>query len=96
VGVPDDTWGEVGVAFVVRAPGCAVDAAGLSAHLLERLSKFKVPKSFEFVDALPRTPYGKVLKDALRAAYLDARSHPSTLGTSQEAGRGPRPPEVES
>ena len=71
VGIPDDTWGEVSVAFVVRAPGSPVDAAELSSYLLGVLSRFKVPKSFEFVERLPRTPYGKVVKDELRARHLD-------------------------
>jgi fatty-acyl-CoA synthase len=70
VGVPDDTWGEVGVAFVVRSPGSVVDADALTDHLLDRLGKHKIPRAFEFVDGLPRTPYGKVVKDELRKAYL--------------------------
>jgi fatty-acyl-CoA synthase len=70
VGIPDDTWGEVGVAFVVRAAGASPEAAELSAHLLQSLAKYKLPREFVFVDALPRTPYGKVVKDELRKAYL--------------------------
>ncbi len=73
VGVPDETWGEVGIAFVVRAPGASVDATALSAHLLESLARYKLPRQFVFVEALPRTPYGKVVKDHLRRAWLDSR-----------------------
>ncbi|HPS79698.1 MAG TPA: AMP-binding protein, partial [Thermoanaerobaculaceae bacterium] len=52
VGVPHETWGEVGVAFVVpRADALSPDA--LAAFLGERLAKYKVPKEFVFVAALP-------------------------------------------
>ena len=60
--VPDETWGEVGVAFIVGE----VPAEELSQYLALRLSKYKVPRRFIFVDALPRTPYGKVVKEELR------------------------------
>jgi acyl-CoA synthetase (AMP-forming)/AMP-acid ligase II len=62
VGAPDPEWGEVVVAFVVGE----VDAAGLDAHLLERIARFKRPKRYEFIDALPKNSYGKVLKRELR------------------------------
>jgi fatty-acyl-CoA synthase len=62
VAVPDETWGEVGVAFVVGT----VSADELSAYLALRVAKYKVPRRFVFVDALPRTPYGKVVKEELR------------------------------
>jgi len=61
--VPDPTWGEVGAAFVV-APN--ISATDLEDFLGARLARYKVPKRFIFVDALPRTPYGKVLKEELR------------------------------
>jgi fatty-acyl-CoA synthase len=60
--VPDATWGEVGVAFVVSG----ARQEDLEAHLVSRLSKFKLPKRFVFVDALPRTAYGKVEKEKLK------------------------------
>ncbi len=62
VAVPDETWGEVGVAFVV---GRNVTADELSSYLVLRIAKFKVPRKFVFVEALPRTPYGKVVKEQL-------------------------------
>lgn len=73
VGIPDDTWGEVSVAFVVPAAGATPDADALSAHVLRSLAKYKLPREFVFIDALPRTPYGKVVKDALRKSYLEGR-----------------------
>ena len=63
VGVPDPKWGEVGVAFVVARD---VVAGDLEAFLAGRLARYKVPRSFIFLDTLPRTPYGKVLKEDLR------------------------------
>jgi acyl-CoA synthetase (AMP-forming)/AMP-acid ligase II len=62
VGAPDEEWGEVVVAFVVGA----VEPAELDAHLLERIARFKRPKRYVFVAALPKNSYGKVLKRDLR------------------------------
>jgi len=62
IAIPDETWGEVGVAFVVGN----ISADDLSAYLALRVAKYKVPRRFVFVDALPRTPYGKVVKEELR------------------------------
>ena len=66
VGAPDAEWGEVVVAHVVAAPGAVVDAAALDAHCLAQIARFKRPKRYVFVDALPKNSYGKVLKRALR------------------------------
>ncbi len=62
VAIADDTWGEVGVAFVVGS------ASGdeLAQYLGSRIAKYKVPRRFVHLDALPRTPYGKVVKEELR------------------------------
>jgi fatty-acyl-CoA synthase len=60
--VPDATWGEVGVAFVVGD----VAESDVNAYLASRIAKFKLPKRYVFLDALPRTPYGKVEKVKLR------------------------------
>jgi long-chain acyl-CoA synthetase len=66
VGAPDPEWGEIVVAFVVAAPGHASDAAALDAHCLAHIARFKRPKRYVFVDALPKNHYGKVLKTELR------------------------------
>jgi fatty-acyl-CoA synthase len=66
VGRPDERWGEVPVAFVVVRPGAEADAGDLRAHCAAQLARFKVPKEFTFLDALPRNPSGKVLKRDLR------------------------------
>jgi len=67
VGTPDERWGEVPVAFVVRRPEAAATEVDLAAHCRAGLAGFKVPKRFVFLDALPRNPSGKVLKRQLRA-----------------------------
>jgi long-chain acyl-CoA synthetase len=64
IGRPDEQWGEALVAYVVmRAP---VDAASLDAHCLSMIARYKRPKSYRFVAALPKNNYGKVLKTELR------------------------------
>jgi fatty-acyl-CoA synthase len=73
VGVPDERWGEAGVAFVVLS-SAATDAE-LLAHCRERLAAFKVPKRVHFIDALPMSAMNKVLKDELRA--LDTTEVPA-------------------
>ncbi len=65
VGRPSAEWGEDVVAFVVADR--RVDAAALEAHCLDRIARFKRPKSYVFVDELPKNNYGKVLKTELRA-----------------------------
>jgi fatty-acyl-CoA synthase len=73
-GAPDPKWGEVGVAFVVVRPGVRLDAEALAAHLEGRLARYKIPRDWIFLDALPRTPYGKVVKGELRRLYAERRS----------------------
>ncbi len=65
VGVPDERFGEVGAAFVVATTAVAADE--LQAHCAARLARFKVPKSFVFVEKLPRNSIGKLQKSELRA-----------------------------
>jgi acyl-CoA synthetase (AMP-forming)/AMP-acid ligase II len=65
--MPDARWGEVPRAFVVLRPGQDdLTAQALIAHCRARLAGFKTPKEIVFLDALPRTPSGKVLKRQLR------------------------------
>jgi long-chain acyl-CoA synthetase len=65
IGRPDPEWGEVVVAFVVCRQLLSV--AELDAHCLEQVARFKRPKHYHFVQALPKNNYGKVLKTELRA-----------------------------
>ncbi|HEX2543649.1 MAG TPA: AMP-binding protein [Ramlibacter sp.] len=66
VGTHDPGWGEIVVAFVVPQAGAQLDAQQLDAVCLEHIARFKRPKRYEFVDALPKNNYGKVLKTELR------------------------------
>jgi long-chain acyl-CoA synthetase len=68
VGAPDPEWGEIVVAFVVPQAGAsaALDAAVLDAFCLEHMARFKRPKRYVIVEALPKNNYGKVLKTVLR------------------------------
>lgn len=64
--LPDDEKGEIAKAFVVLRPGAACDAAELAAHCRGSLAAYKVPRAFAFVDDLPKTSTGKILRRALR------------------------------
>ena len=67
VGRPDAEWGESVVAFVVAADGTAVPAADeLDRTCLDHIARYKRPKDYVFVDALPTNNYGKVVKRELR------------------------------
>ncbi len=68
-GIPSEEWGESVHALVVRSPGSDVDADGVIAHAREHLAGYKVPRSVAFIDELPRTGSGKILKRELRAPY---------------------------
>jgi long-chain acyl-CoA synthetase len=68
VGRPHADWGETVTAFVVCRPGAALDEATLDRLCLAEIARFKRPKEYRFVEALPKNNYGKVLKTALRKA----------------------------
>ncbi len=67
IGRPDDKWGEVPVAFVVGVDA-DLTAEDITAHLLQRLAKYKTPKEIRFLAELPRNASGKILKRRLRDA----------------------------
>ncbi|MEP7154989.1 MAG: AMP-binding protein [Betaproteobacteria bacterium] len=66
VGRPDAEWGETVVAFVVAREGAALDSSELDQYCLERIARFKRPKEYRMLPALPKNNYGKVLKTELR------------------------------
>ena len=67
VGVPDPVWGEVGRLAIVAGPDC--DEAGVLAFLRSRFAGYKTPKQVRRLEALPRTPTGKIQKSALRSMF---------------------------
>jgi len=69
IGVPSQKWGEEVKALVKLETGATLNDAELLAFTRERLAGYKVPKSVEFRDELPRNPSGKLLKTVLREPY---------------------------
>jgi len=69
IGVPDERWGEAVKAIIVPKPGAPANEASVIVWARERIGGFKVPKSVDFVDTLPRNATGKVLRRMLRERY---------------------------
>lgn len=69
VGVPDSRWGEVGLAAVCLQPGMEMDAAQLDEALKGRMAGFKLPRHVLFLDSLPKSGAGKILKPVLRREF---------------------------
>lgn len=73
IGVPDEKWGEAVKAVIEPKPGTTVAVEDIRALCRDRLGGVKTPKSVDIIDALPRSPVGKVLKRALRDRYWRGR-----------------------
>ncbi|WP_086840908.1 class I adenylate-forming enzyme family protein [Amycolatopsis kentuckyensis] len=69
IGVPDEKWGEVVVAYVQPRPGRSVDPAALNARCAENLSGYKRPTELVVLEAIPKNPVGKIDKGALRSTH---------------------------
>jgi fatty-acyl-CoA synthase len=74
IGIPDEKWGEMVLALVVRAPGSEIDEQSLIAHVRDRLAGYKCPKRIEFREVLARTATGKLQKFKLREPYWEGQS----------------------
>jgi acyl-CoA synthetase (AMP-forming)/AMP-acid ligase II len=73
IGVPDDKWGEAVKAVCAPKPGHSIDADSIISYAREKIAGFKVPKSIDVIDALPRNASGKILRKDLRAPYWAGR-----------------------
>jgi fatty-acyl-CoA synthase len=69
-GVPDESWGEAGVAILVLRPGASLDAESVLVHLKDRIAKYKWPRVIQFWPALPKSAYGKLVKKDIREEYF--------------------------
>jgi len=76
IGLPDERWGERVHALVVLKAGAHALASELTELCRSRLANYKVPKTFEFVDDLPKNATGKVLKRTLRDQYAPEPARP--------------------
>ena len=70
IGEPDEKWGEVGLMIAACKPNQTVEAEELLKFCSGRLAKYKIPKRVEFVESLPYSPYGKVIKAELKAKFV--------------------------
>ena len=66
IGRRHDEWGEEVVAFIVSQPGATVEQSDLDNFCLDHIARFKRPRVYRLIDALPKNNYGKVLKTELR------------------------------
>jgi len=73
IGIPSEKWGEEVKAIVVPKPGAARDVDSIVNWARERIAAYKLPKSVDFVEALPRNASGKILRKELRAPYWKDR-----------------------
>jgi fatty-acyl-CoA synthase len=75
VAAPDSKWGEIPAAFVVLKPGQALTAEQLCEFLAGRIARFKIPRTFEFLETpLPKTGTGKIVKRELREMFWAGRA----------------------
>jgi acyl-CoA synthetase (AMP-forming)/AMP-acid ligase II len=73
IGVPDEKWGEAVKAVVQLQPGANARADELIAFAKAELGSMKAPKTVDFLDSLPRSAVGKVLKREIRKTYWEGR-----------------------
>jgi acyl-CoA synthetase (AMP-forming)/AMP-acid ligase II len=97
--VPDANWGEVPKALVVLKPGAHANESELIDHCRARLAHYKCPRSIEYLESLPRTGTGKILKRDLRKKYWQGRDtirpvfpSPGTGDASSEPSSSPETP----
>ena len=80
VGRPHAEWGEEVVAFIVKKSDLKTEE--LDSLCLDNIARFKRPREYRFVEALPKNNYGKVLKTELRKAFVSPETRPSRADPS--------------
>ena len=73
-GIPSEEWGEIVHATIVLAPGTSLSVEEIKTFGKQHLASYKVPRSVDFIEELPRTGSGKILKRQLRAPYWAGRT----------------------
>jgi fatty-acyl-CoA synthase/long-chain acyl-CoA synthetase len=73
-GIPSDDWGETVHAVIVVREGAELDEATVDAHAREHLANYKIPRSISWIDELPKTGSGKILKRELRRPFWQDRT----------------------
>jgi fatty-acyl-CoA synthase len=73
VGIPDETWGESVHAEVILKKSASLSAPALIEHCKKRLSRYKAPKSVSFVENLPLSAVGKLLRREVRKKYWNQK-----------------------
>jgi acyl-CoA synthetase (AMP-forming)/AMP-acid ligase II len=73
VGLPDEKWGESVTAFVALRRDCPPDETELIEHARTRLAGYKIPKSVRFIDEVPKSAVGKLLRRAVREPFWAGR-----------------------
>jgi len=84
-GIPDDYWGEAVHAVVVVKPGEVLNAQEVIAFCGEHMAGYKKPKAVDFVDELPVSGYGKILRREVREAYW--AGHEGRIGGGASAAK---------
>lgn len=74
IGIPDEKWGEVGMAILVLQEGYSLNEEQCTMLCTDNLAKFKVPRHFATINELPRNAAGKVLKRVLRSQFIGEKS----------------------
>ena len=74
IGVPDDKWGEAVKAIIVLKANSEANEADIISHCRDKIAGYKVPKSIDFTDVLPRNPSGKLLKRELSKPYWEGKT----------------------
>jgi len=85
VAVPDERWGEAGLAAVVVRPGHRLSEEEARSWCAARLGAYKVPREFRFLDALPRSAMNKVAKSELRTRYAVPAPGAGSTDSAQRA-----------